>query len=412
MAGKLQLITSGNQDIFFTENPQFSYFVEKFNKHTNFSKEYITINPDNNPNFDSVVKFNIPQNIGDLLGTISVRIKLSQLPDGIQYIESCGHAIIKHATIIIGGEIIQTIPSDYLQIYSEQNITQTKQRSLKELVGKYPERQVLHLASNDTNIIVSNLYREFIVDIPFYFHNNPELYIPLCALKKHTIEVEITLNNKDRIVVNASDGLMTTPPENMYIENFDLMTETIFIDTCDRMYIEKKKTDYIITQLQTEIFDVDENIQNAKFHLEFQNPVKELYFIIQRHGDDIHPFDYDNDLRFSNEEYILYENLDHLTLDLDGESILTKDTGTVLFLRPVQGTIHHSKTQLLRRFYSYSFAMEPEKWYPTGQINFSSIKDQILNMKLTPSTRSRQVRVYALSYNILRVEDGLARLLF
>ena len=56
---------------------------------------------------------------------------------------------------------------------------------------------------------------------------------------------------------------------------------------------------------------------------------------------------------------------------------------------------------------------EPEKWYPTGQLNFSLVKEQILNLSLTPcADYARQVRVYALSHNILRVSEGTAQTLF
>ena len=54
------------------------------------------------------------------------------------YIESVGHALIEHVDLIIGGKVIQTLTSDYLQIYSEHNVTQTKQRALEQLIGKYP----------------------------------------------------------------------------------------------------------------------------------------------------------------------------------------------------------------------------------------------------------------------------------
>jgi hypothetical protein len=114
-----------------------------------------------------------------------------------------------------------------------------------------------------------------------------------------------------------------------------------------------------------------------------------------------------------NGKLILYENLDHLTLQLDGEDIITKDTGSVLFLKAIQGAIHHSKTQLIRRFYSYSFALQPEEWYPTGQVNFNLIKEAILGLSLTSCVDfARQIRVYATSYNILRVCGGKTETLF
>jgi len=124
-------------------------------------------------------------------------------------------------------------------------------------------------------------------------------------------------------------------------------------------------------------------------------------------------FDYDNTADVQNGKFILYENLDYLTLTLDGQEIITQDTGNVIFLKAVQAAIHHSKTQLIRRFYSYSFALQPEEWYPTGQVNFSLVKEQLLNLSLTDCPDfNRQVRVYAVNYNILRVSEGIAQTLF
>ena len=82
-------------------------------------------------------------------------------------------------------------------------------------------------------------------------------------------------------------------------------------------------------------------------------------------------------------------------------------------MRAVQSGIHHSRTQLFRRFYSYSFALEPERWYPTGQKNFSMIKDQNISLILNnDKTNKRELRVYALTNNILRIQNGAGRLIF
>ena len=147
-----------------------------------------------------------------------------------------------------------------------------------------------------------------------------------------------------------------------------------------------------------------------------------MYFVIQRQGTTgdgvsqgnfVTVFDYDNTSNVQDGKFILYENLEYLTLTLDDQDIITRDTGNVIFLKAVQAAIHHSKTQLIRRFYSYSFALQPEEWYPTGQINFSLVKDQILNLSLTTCPDfKRQIRIYALNYNILRVSEGIARTLF
>jgi len=425
MAGVIQLEASGPQDRFFTINPDYTYFLESFKKHSNFSNEFVDIDSEIKANFGSKARFIISQNQGDLLKTISLKVKLPDIATPLWgYIDSVGHALIEYVDLIIGGKIIQRISSDYLQIYSEHNVTQTKQYALEELVGKYPERSTATRVS-DREILchlgVASGIEEYFVDLPFYFYNNPKLAIPLCSIKKQEVEVEVKFRKYEDVIVKV-DG---SKPITDFYEVLDLVecqlcAEVVFLDPCERIKVESEKKDYIITQIQQNVFDIDAGVNSARFKLDFLNPVKELYFVIQRQGEVgtgegefVTPFDYDNTLLTDNNAYILYENLKYLTLQLDGVDVITQDIGNVIFLKAIQAAIHHSKTQLLRRFYSYSFALEPEKWYPTGQVNFSLIKDQILNLSLTTcADYNRQVRIYAASYNILRVRGGTAQTIF
>lgn len=429
MAGVVQLLASGAQDRFFTIDPDYTYFLQSFKKHSNFAREYVDIDAETAVDFGGKARFKVAQNTGDLLLTLSVKIKLPTISTILytdpRFIESIGHALIEYADLIVGGKVVQRLTSDYLQIHSEHFVTQTKQRALRQLIGKYPERTIdTRVSDKDIlgNIGTADTEDEFFVDLPFYFYNNPELAVPLCAIKKQEVEVEIKIRNHDHLIIKGTTGeLQAVTPGSIHLKDFSLCAEVAFIDPCERIKIENEKMrDYIITQVQQNVFDVAQGVQDAGFKLDFYNPVRELYFVIQRQGDTgtgegqfITPFDYDNTLADTGGKYILYENLDYLTLDLDGQPTITQETGNVIFLKAVQAAIHHSKTQLIRRFYSYSFALEPEKWYPTGQINFSLVKEQILNLSLTPcADYARQVRVYAVSHNILRVSEGTARTLF
>ena len=434
MAGQVQLLASGPQERFFTLDPDYSHFVESFKKHSNFSSEYVDIKPENNDaDFGKIVRFKIPQNQGDLLKTLSVKMTLPEIyTSGTMYIESVAHAIIEHVDLIIGGEVVQRLTSDYLQIYSEQNVTQTKQKALEKLIGKYPLQTSDRLVGevrNNAGIVINQTLglttdEKFFVDLPFYFHEHQELALPLCAINKQEIELEFKLRNAQDLVIYL-DGSYSTLNETLTLKEFELCAEVVFLDCAERIKIENTPIDYLITQLQQDVFDVGVGVNEGKFKLDFTNPVKELYFVIQRQGSNVNAadttlpgnfatiFDYDNTSNVQDGKFILYENLDYLTLRLDDQDIITQDTGNPIFLKAIQAAIHHSKTQLIRRFYSYSFALQPEEWYPTGHINFSLIKDQILNLSLTscPDFR-RQVRVYALSYNILRVGGGTAQTLF
>lgn len=434
MAGRIQMLTSGSQDRYFTRNPDYSHFVEAFKKHANFSTQYDDLDPENEADFGKKIKFKIPQNQGDLLKTLSVKMTLPEIPGSPVYVESVGHAIIDHVDLIIGGTIVQRLHSDYLQIYSEHNVTQTKQKALEQLIGKYSLRTSDKLVGEvvtgggipNRGIIITGTLgassdENFFVDLPFYFYKHPELAIPLCAINKQEVEVEITLRKSEEIMVDIDGSRVTSPPA-IHIKDFKLSTEVVFLDKSERSKMQKMKKDYIITQIQQNVFDMGVGINEGTFNLDFRNPVKELYVVIQRqgtrgngvsHGNFVTPFDYDNTALTADNKRILYENLNYLTLKFDDQDIITEETGNVLMLKAVQAAIHHSKTQLIRRFYSYSFALQPEEAYPTGQVNMSNVKEQILHLSLTSCPDfARQIRIYALSHNILRVGEGIAQSLF
>ena len=443
MAGRVQLETSGPQDAFFTDDPEYTYFIKNFQKHTNFAPFFVDLDVEGEVEFGNTIRCTIPQNQGDLLKTVSMKVELSSIQqnlvnniEGIGYVESIGHAMIEYVEILIGGQVIQRIPSDFLAIYSDNYVTQTKQHNLAKLIGKPP----LELSGTNVSTVQIAGYlglatsdTKYFVDIPFYFYNNPELAVPLCAITGQEIEIVIKLRDlKDCIW-----GFDTTDPANSnsifylgdsvqtkgLIKSLKLTTEMVSLDEEEKQMLISKKIDYIITQVQESksIIPQDSDVSSivdVKHKLKFKNPVKELFFIIQRlrkvvGGHFVTNFDYDSNYQLYNGEYVNYEHLQNLEIKLDDSIILDKVTGNVINLRAVQSGIHHSRTQLFRRYYSYSFALEPERWYPTGQRNFSLIKEQVVKLKILPDNLAkRELRVLGLSYNILRVENGIAKTLF
>jgi hypothetical protein len=94
--------------------------------------------------------------------------------------------------------LFKRIPSDFLAIYSDNYVTQTKQHNLAKLIGKPPlEFSGTPVSNNDIlgylGFATSN--QKYFVDIPFYFYNNPELAVPLCAITGQEIEIVIKLRD-------------------------------------------------------------------------------------------------------------------------------------------------------------------------------------------------------------------------
>ena len=59
----------------------------------------------------------------------------------------------------------------------------------------------------------------------------------------------------------------------------------------------------------------------------------------------------------------------------------------------------------------YSFSLRPKSSHPSGSINFSKIDDAILDFKNISKT-SYSIYVFAINYNVLKIINGLAGLLY
>ena len=231
-----------------------------------------------------------------------------------------------------------------------------------------------------------------------------------------TVRVKNLVYQNQVIVINIDQEFSSLYPNQ--IKNCKVCLEMAFLDEYERSFIKSRRRDYVITQIQQGVYTLPKAIESHTIRTRFVNPVKELYFIIKRvnlrgYDDFVSPFDYDNDKLVSENRLIFYENLKSLELTLNDTPILDKDTGNFIFLKAIQPAIHHSKTPLIRRFYSYSFACEPEQNYPTGQVNFSLINNQLITTHLTENTtHDRTLNVYALSYNVLRLHKGMMHSIF
>lgn len=443
MAGRVQLeLGRGPQETFFTGDPEYTHFRSVFKKHVNHAIQSVDVQPNTTIDFGTSTSFRIPANSGDMIRGMYLKLTLSKIEhpsgDPVGWIESIGHAIIDHVDLLIGDALVQRLTGDVLQIQSEHNYTQTKQQALKHLIGKFPDRVAGTPVSNkaiSAHLGAAASDTDLFIELPFYFHGEESLSIPLCAITKQEIEVVVKLRHYQsapdgHLMVKTADGAHVnftegsgTPP---HVVKLTLTCDNVFLDAPVREAIRSARKEYLITQYQRHQVTLDAGTTEARIPLAFVNPVKELFVLVRsRVPTGSSPFDYDNRVTTAGTgngkttgaggRLILYEHLDHMTLDLDGSPVLNNVTGKAIFLKAVQPYMHHKKTPLIRRFYSYSFALEPEiSTHSTGTVNFSMIKEQDLRLYLNPQpTYVRDVRVYASSFNILRVHpEGNTEVIF
>jgi len=76
MAGRINLAVTGFQDQWFTGEPEFSYFLMNFRRHTKFSIEAVETPFDGDVDYDAIVECRIPQNKGDLIRSTMLKFTL------------------------------------------------------------------------------------------------------------------------------------------------------------------------------------------------------------------------------------------------------------------------------------------------------------------------------------------------
>ena len=96
-------------------------------------------------------------------------------------------------------------------------------------------------------------------------------------------------------------------------------------------------------------------------------------------------------------------------LQLNGQDRFSEREGSYFDI--VQPYQHHTRAPDTG-INLYSFALRPEEHQPSGSCNFSRIDNAVLQLVLSSGTvagsSTAKVRVYALSYNVLRVMSGMA----
>ena len=444
MAGSIQLESKGLLDIYTTENPEFTFFKENFKKHSNFSLQFIDIPSNKDVEYGEIHRFNIPYDHCDVLKGVNLMFSLPDIvlangvdPNG-DYIYGEASNFIDYITLSVGGIVIQHITTEYLDLYAEMEYPTTKQLNLFDLsmrdVSSNPAAVNSRLSK--TRPYPRQLGGDVCIEIPFYFHNHPKLALPVCALMRQEIEVEVKFRNVDECICvsrhqqGGFEGFLGADANDLVTyKPYDLRlsTECVFLDPVEKIKVMNRDHNFAITQIQYNDILVDEDDGNTepkfKMRLSFTNLVQELYFfVLYTENNAFGGTSNYNELPLNSSGVVVdpalrYEHIDYVTLTFDGEEILDEHTGSPHFLRIIQPRLHHRNTPITRRFYSYSFALYPNDDDASGHVNFSVVKEPILHGNLFSSKHentwyNRRFHILAKTMNFIRIKDGVMTQVF
>lgn len=496
----MQLVAYGAQDIYLTGTPQITFFKTVYRRYTNFAMQAQDVPFIGQADFGSSLTATVVRN-GDLIHHMYLNmtlpeIDLSVLRAAVQttasgnssvsageatfrWVPFPGERIIENAELQLGGVKIDTIYGLWMHLWSQlthensrydgyrsmvgDTITHTNPRSTSASTVSY------ETITSGTRTTINNRLPplELFIPLPFWFHTNPGLALPLVALQYHEVRVKIQLANINNMVViessnnqmlNSNIDVNTLRGTNSSQINPKLLVNYIFLDTSERQKFAQYSHEYLIHTHQR----VDESVGSGEVKITLSNlnhPVKELLWVCRRTDalarnqwnnftDTIFTYSVPNtadELALSEDELINLLNISgdspstdlvsgvlqsNFGSNLDGNNPVInaeiKMNGTSRFDRIsgryfnlVQPYQHHTATPKTG-VNVYSFALTPEEHQPSGTANFSRFDNAELLLNLvqpkdstnTNNANQYQVTVFAYNYNILRITSGMGGLAY
>jgi len=408
--GLLQLVATGRQDIYLTGNPQTTFFKQVYRRYTNFSVESCRIDFDGSTDFGKLIVATIPRK-GDLLNSLVLEVSLpmiSQSTSGTidtSWVNGIGHAMLDYISLEIGGKEIDRQYGEFLHLTSEFEISESKRNGFNNMVG-YQEAFTQEAQPGPLKLYIP---------LRFWFCNNVGLSLPLVALQAHPVRVYIKLRPlsqlfyRDALVIDNTQTVY--PPVNP--TSFVMWGDYIHLDTDERRRFTSSKHEYLIEQCQIQKKSpVNAGANLLNITLDFNNPIKELFWVVQqdRMTASNEWFNYTNRLLIE-QHVVLNDQITNAILRIDGyDRFEVRDAAYFRLVQPFQ---HH--TRVPDDFiYNYCFSLNPEAAQPMGSLNASRIDTIVLSMNMNQNiTRyNAGVTVYATNYNVFRIAAGLGGVLF
>ena len=371
----------------------------------------------------------------------SVYATAATKPASVNWTNSLGNALIRYVDIEIGGQRIDRHFGLWLELWDELTQTSEKRNGYNHMIGKYAAS--IGLKDNALNP------RIYYVPLMFWFCRNPGLSLPLIALQYHEVKIVMEFRDANELIVGL-DALYdrdyaacTTSIQDggLSLQTAALWVDYVYLDTDERRRFAQMSHEYLIDQVQ---FHGSEPVifgtsSNYKFRLNFNHPVKELVWVLQRNVNAQRGTCYNDWFNFSASNPGTPAPQTAVDLMADAKILLNGHdrfaTRPQTYFRLVQPYQHHTRIPD-KHIYVYSFGLRPEEHQPSGTCNFSRIDNAQLVIDLTapanfvPTTATPPgnwdtatgqfdiggndgvVYIFAPNYNVLRIMSGMGGLAY
>jgi hypothetical protein len=368
--------------------------------------------------------------------------------------KNIGHNIIEYIDVKLGGDIIDRHYGDFFETSYQIRKKYGTDITYKDLIGTREDLTIYNETPKPT----------YVINIPlnFWFNKNMGSSFPLISSQYTDMSIKVKFRNINQCglveyVQPTTDETYTLEDlwnDKQYRLEVSLLADYVFLDYMERRKFAQSSHEYLIENIQTVTEKIsnyssennvsklnnDSVINNSvdyNIELDLKHPCKQLIWTIQKEK---YIENKGGILKCIFDKYSLNsrEDKDSLingNLILNGYDRLNKRVCTAKYFNLVQG-YQHNTTISNCGIYTYSFAFFPEDLQPGGSCNFSRFLGQTLGLTINEdmfyyansdidpniiydSTNDILYNytdivfnLYAIGYNIIRINGGFAGLAF
>jgi len=452
--GLLELQHIGNEEAYFIHNPQITFFKSVYRRFTNFALESIRNEFENSSIIQPTTEKRINAKIsrsGDLIKHISLVIELPALQCtneyAVQWIPNIGCSIIHTVDFMIEAQIIDRITGEWLYLYYQLYASPEERESFLQMVN-HPT-YLLSDAQKEAGVYIIPK-RILTIPIPFWFSKTTGSALPIIALKKNQLHVQLTFNALEKLFIVRDKTVPNSPwvsPKTVGVTldtfsvddsvftttgTMDVKAELsvmyVFIDEHERHRILESNIVQTITNTQyVRAIKLERNSNTIP--LQVKHPMKEIVWVLQR--DDVSER---NDwYNFTNFEDSSQTEIESILLNTDPTVITSANQKSILnkagillnknvrlemksasYFAELQPHIF-LKHKIQDGVFLYSFGLNPANFdQPSGTCNASAFNyiDLVADIVTAPSHTFYNLYAFVVTYNQLRIGGGFGGLQF
>ena len=257
---------------------------------------------------------------------------------------------ISKVELLIGGQVIDEQTSQFSQYMAPTVLAQ----NLTKSTSGFAEKE-------------SKFY-----PLRFSFCENAQSAIPLIALQYHDVELRITWGS------------------NLDGATYEVYSQFIHLDTDERTALSSTPQNMLITQTQKAIASASKTQE-----LNFNHPIKCL-------------------VAANASTLAIAADANKMKLQINGTDVTDfkyvdpNYTAVTSYYHTASSKADVAVSGENDKFFLYPFCLDTSKVQPTGSLNFSRLD----SARLVNDTANSDDDIYAVNYNILRIENGMGGLMY